>query len=28
MEVAMADENMESIENKLINILYDTWDIE
>jgi uncharacterized tellurite resistance protein B-like protein len=28
MEVAMADEAMQSTENKLINILYDTWDIE
>ncbi len=28
MEVAMADESMQANENKLINILYDTWDIE
>jgi uncharacterized tellurite resistance protein B-like protein len=28
MEVAMADEAMQATENKLINTLYDTWDIE
>lgn len=28
MEVAMADEAMQVQENKLINILYDSWDIE
>ena len=28
MEVVMADEDMQAQENKLINILYDSWDIE
>jgi uncharacterized tellurite resistance protein B-like protein len=28
MEVVMADENMQKTENRFINLLYDTWDIE
>ncbi len=27
MEVVMADENMQKNENRLINLLYDTWDL-
>lgn len=27
MDVVMADENMQKNENRLINLLYDTWDL-